>query len=207
MACIQLWETTGRNKIVGPTVHDVSWLVIEMPFYRIPFSQTYTHVWYLYVCLCVWIIVFLVGMCHTHLPSEHIILWWGETVRTGMRVSSHTQHEFSKCFITHWIWKMIQNPNFIEMISKYKYCLHNIIIDTALIQGVVSISNLWQGLLFIQQHNIYCPESHRPYNSHLICVVGNQTIMCPQGEVGLPGAPGLDGEKVILLILLIQNDY
>lgn len=27
---------------------------------------------------------------------------------------------------------------------------------------------------------------------------GNPALVCPQGEVGLPGAPGLDGEKVIL---------
>lgn len=31
----------------------------------------------------------------------------------------------------------------------------------------------------------------------MFCLVGN-TLVFPQGEVGLPGAPGLDGDKVIL---------
>lgn len=34
--------------------------------------------------------------------------------------------------------------------------------------------------------------------SCLICIVGNPGLVCFQGEVGLPGVPGLDGEKVIL---------
>lgn len=37
-----------------------------------------------------------------------------------------------------------------------------------------------------------------PWDSCLLCLVGNSALVCPQGEVGLPGPPGLDGEKVIL---------
>ncbi len=41
------------------------------------------------------------------------------------------------------------------------------------------------------------PEGLGPWHS-LLCLVGNPALVCPQGEVGLPGPPGLDGEKVQL---------
>lgn len=40
------------------------------------------------------------------------------------------------------------------------------------------------------------PEGLGPWGSCVPCPVCNPASMFPQGEVGLPGAPGLDGEKV-----------